>query len=487
MSKPNILFIILDATRADACSCYGNPFATTPALDQLATEGTLFEQAISPAPWTLPALASLFTGLYPSQTGIYTQRKLASSFSSLPTLLKQAGYRTFGISNNGWMSVDFGLQQGFDVMHKLWQWIQTEEDITTLSLTENDPNQVLARALPKRLLKGNVVKNVLNTFFYRYGRRSRDYGASRTFTPLTRWIREQEAPWFAFVHYLDSHLEYKPPMKWARRFVHDTVQAEKFLKADQWSMAWRHIAGLDPMSSSELETWRELYLAEVAYTDYYMGQLIDWLDETGRLDNTFLIVTADHGENLGEHHLLNHQYCVYDTLLHVPLVIRYPGLFAKGQRVSEPVQTMDLFATLLEVAGLTSQSVPSRTLLTDDFCPFIVSEYGAPRPPHAGALARFGLKRADLIRFERGFTSIRTDKWKLIVGTDNAVELYQLDLDPREEHNLADQFPQQVDLLRLQLEQWWHTHNTALIGDVSEQVTVESKVEQRLQDLGYLQ
>ncbi len=487
MSKPNILFIILDATRADACSCYGNPFSTTPALDQLATEGTLFEQAISPAPWTLPALASLFTGLYPSQTGIYTKRKLDKSFLSLPTLLKQAGYRTFGISNNDWMSVDFGLQQGFDVMHKLWQLIQTKEDITTLSLTENDPANLLAQALPKRLLSGNMVKNVLNTFFYRYGRRFRDYGASRTLSPLARWIREQGEPWFAFVHYFDSHLEYKPPIKWARRFVHNGEQAEKFLKADQWRITWRHIAGLDRLSASQLETWRELYLAEVAYTDYYMGQLIDWLRETGCLDNTLVIVTADHGENLGEHNLLNHQYCVYDTLLHVPLVIRYPALFARGQRMTALVQTLDLFATMLEVAGVDPQPVPSRTLLSDAAPPFIISEYGTPHPPHPGALARFGLTRSDLIRFERGFTSIRMDNWKLIIGTDAAVELYNLEHDPREEDNLVARFPQQVDVLRLQLEQWWRAHGTGLIDGTNEQVSVESAIEQRLQDLGYLQ
>lgn len=486
MKRPNILFVILDATRADACSCYGNVAQTTPNLDQLAKEGVLYEQAISPAPWTLPAMASLFTGLYPSQTQIYTRRKLEETHSSLATLLSQAGYNTFGISNNGWMSVDFGLQQGFEVMYKLWQIMQSKDDITVLSLTEKNPGR-LVQSLPRRLLQGNMLKNIVNTFYYRFGRRRHDFGAVRTLKPVTRWIQAQMGPWFAFVHYMDSHLEYKPPVQWARRFVSDWEQAESLLKADQWRLTWRHIAGLDILSEFELKTWRELYLAEVAYTDYHMGQLIDWLRETERLDDTLVVVTADHGENLGEHSLLNHQYCVYDTLLQVPLVIRYPQLLASGQSVGHAVQTLDLFATMLEVAGVAPSSVPSRSLLSNTPSPFIVSEYGTPHPPHTDALARFDLQPKDLVRFGRGFTSLRTETHKLIAGTDNSMELYDLGRDPGEEHNIAAQQLDLVAALSSQLEQWRSVQEIDVDGTADETVHFDSEVEQRLHDLGYLE
>jgi arylsulfatase A-like enzyme len=100
---------MLDCTRVDACSCYAAKRLITPNLDKLAAEGVLFEQAISPAPWTLPAIASLFTGLYPSQIGVYTRGVLATAYSSLTQQLSQNGYATFGITNNSWLSVDFGL------------------------------------------------------------------------------------------------------------------------------------------------------------------------------------------------------------------------------------------------------------------------------------------------------------------------------------------------------------------------------------------
>ena len=138
MTQPNILFVVLDATRFDACSCYGHVAGTTPVLDRLAAEGVLFEQAISAAPWTLPAVTSMMTGLYPSQTDIYRRRRLLPGFTTLPTLLRQHGYATFGVTNNDWLSQDFGLQQGFDVVHKLWQIWQTDDDITNLSLVEQD-------------------------------------------------------------------------------------------------------------------------------------------------------------------------------------------------------------------------------------------------------------------------------------------------------------------------------------------------------------
>ncbi len=495
MTRPNILLVVLDATRADACSCYNPALAerpTTPHLDRLAAEGTLFEQAISSAPWTLPAVASIFTGLFPSQSNVYAARNLPSFVPSLPQLLREEGYATFGLSNNSWLSTDFGLTRGFDHFHKLWQWLQTEDDITSVNLTQRGAKTGLARAALGRALRGNVVKNVLNLAAYRF-RKSDDEGASRTLAPTRRWIDGQRQPWFAMVHFLEAHIQLKPPRQWATRFVTDWTIAERLLAADQRPIFWRHIAGTAQLNEDELRTWRELYWAEVAYQDHHFGQLLEWLRETGRLDDTLVVVLADHGENLGEHGLLSHQYCLFDTLLHVPLVVRGPGV-PRGQRMTEPVQTQDMFHLMLDAANIAAPHAEGRNPLggtgSAPRVPFTVSEYATPSLPPANIINQFGLEPEQFSRFMRGLTTLRTASHKLIMGTDGSTQLYDLQRDPGETQDIASAEPARLRELQSQLEAWWAARGSYLIDrpdDTADQTAVSADVQARLQALGYLE
>lgn len=484
MQRPNLLLVILDATRADACSCYGATPPTTPNLDRLAATGVCYEQAIAAAPWTLPALASIFTGLYPSQTGIYQQRSLAPEHVTLFQLLQQAGYATFAISKNSWLSKDFGLIRGVGQMHRLWQWFQSDDEITVGKLAELHRGSGLYTRLAQELLGGNVAKNVLNLLYHRYWNRVDD-GAVRTVAPVLRWVNAQEGPWCAMVHFLEAHLPYHPPRQWYRRFAHDPARVAHLHKQDQWRLAWRHIAGKEQLSAADLQGWRDLYLAEVAYQDYYLGQLLDQLAAAGQLDNTCVVIVADHGENLGEHGLLNHQYSLHDTLLHVPLVIRWPAL-GGGQRVTAPVQTLDLFQTLLDIAGVAAPHTTSRNLLPGATPrPYVVAEYGRPQVPHQGLLTRYDLQPADLAPFARGFTALRTDRYKLIESSDGQVELYDIQADVGESTNLAGQAPDTL----AQLQQWlatWRQEHGATAVTTQEELQVGDEVRSRLQALGYL-
>lgn len=487
MNRPNILLIILDATRKDACSCYGNPHSTTPSLDVLANEGVLFENAFSVAPWTLPSLASIFTGCYPSQNSIYINRRLEPSHKQLHELLSTYGYSTFAISDNPWMSADFGLSRGFSQVHRLWQWWQTNNDINNITLAELKTINVLKAAL-QMAFQGNVLKNILNVGFYRLIRPRLDYGASRTLRPLSHWIDSQNGPWFAVVHYLEAHMNYTPPHVWRDKFVSNKALASRLMRMDQWRLARRHIAGVELVPETELKALYELYIAEVAYADYHMGRLIDWLRDTNRLDDTLVIAVADHGENLGEHGLLEHQYCIYDTLLRVPLVIRFPRLFPKAQRVEHPVQTIDLASTILDVADIQAMPSAGHSLLPSSPYPPVLAfaEYGVPRSPHPRWLKRFGLRQEDLSKYQRGFTSVRDDTHKLIVGTDQSVELYNWRQDPNEECNLAGEKPDVVECLVRTLEDWWVENGSGLGGDPSLTSVVNPQVEERLRALGYL-
>ena len=486
MQKPNILLIILDATRYDYCSCYGFERLTTPALDQLAAEGTLYEYAISPAPWTLPAIASLFTGLFPSQTGIYATRHLDSRFETLARILGYHGYSTFLITSNSWLSTDFGLARDFMAVHKLWQLWQASEDV----IVHHDGSKfnVYLSAIKKYITKPAAPRNIINYLYHRVTRRI-DTGASRTLRPLMKWIKAQQAPWFAVVHFMEAHLPYRPPLKWLHRFARRPELAKQLRRADQNRLFWRHNAGVELLSPEQLEAWRDLYAAELAYQDFYLGQLLEWLNYQGIKESTCIVVVGDHGENLGEHNLLNHQYCLYETLIRVPLVISYPPFFEPGKRVQHLVSTLDIFPTILRVAGIDTPLCSGCYHLLPDspVRPYVISEYGKPNVPPVTVLAKFGLRPEHFKRFARGLTALRTDRYKIIVGTDNSQELYDLRSDPREVDNLIGKKPEIAQQLLSLLHTWWQKYDS---GPVDQTVSLEgrarSSVVERLQALGYL-
>ena len=488
MQQPNILLIVLDATRYDYCSCYGYRRPTTPVLDRLAEEGTLFENAIAAAPWTLPSFAALFTGLFPGQTNIYATRYLSPEYGTIARALREVGYRTFAISNNSWLSTDFGLLRDFDAVHKLWQIWQIEDDVTSVNViqrADHDENIYLA-AIRSYLFHPHALQNALNYLYYRWVQRL-DTGAVRTLPAFKRWVAEQEGPWFAVVHYMEAHLPYRPPRSWWRRFARDPYLVQRLRKADQRRIFWRHNAGVEPLGEDELEAWRDLYAAEVAYQDYRLGQLLDWLRTTGRYDSTCVIVVSDHGENLGEHGLLNHQYCLYEPLIHVPLIIRFPPYFQPGTRVSAPVSTLDIYQTILDVAQATGESGESYSLAAGVYPrKFVISEYGAPGTPPLAILSKFGLAPQHLERFKRGLTSLRTERYNFILGTDGSVELYALQTDPYELDNLAGQRPDLVTRFQNMLAAWRETHGTGLIGQSAVRLEVNPSVAERLRALGYL-
>ncbi len=485
-ARPNILIVILDATRADSCSCYGAERTTTPHLDRLAAQGVLYEQAISAAPWTLPAVASILTGLFPSQLGIHQNRRLPVGAPTLAELLGAAGYATFAISGNSWFSTDFGLPRGFGTMHKLWQWVQLQDDITQISIAEGAPDVNIKLAAIQRMVQGNLFANAANFLYYRFVQKIDD-GASRTIAPLRHWVAQQSdgQPWFAFVHFLEAHLPYTPPKSWMNRFARQPKRAADLRAADQNGVFLRHNAGLDQLSGDDLEAWKDLYHAEVAYQDHYLGRLLSWLEESGQAENTCVIVLADHGENLGEHGLVNHLYSLHDTLIRVPLVIHHPRFFYGGHRVTNQVQTLDIFATALSLAGIEPPPTGSQNLQNAAHRPYAVAEYGQPRMPRSAVLQKYGLESSHFDPYLHGLTALRTANHKLIVHDNGSIELYDLQDDPGEIHNISDEKPEIVTELQEILAQW-KAQNLAQSTETESVQEIDTTLAARLQALGYL-
>lgn len=458
----------MDATRADHLACYGYERNTSPNLDRIAASGVLYEQAISAANWTLPSMASIFSGLYVAQHGTNSQHQfLEPRFTTMAEVFQQAGYRTALFSAGGWVSETFGMNRGFDERYDYLDRLP------------------LMQRFSKRVTRVEKLLRMARTYLLGGTRGKMTYEMARD---LRRWLGQGETagekPFFAIAHFGDPHwpLYYHP----RHSFVTNGRKTPRLFAPD----GIRHMAGERLLSEETLKLMVDYYDGEISFLDSYLGQLRDWMAARGLLDNTILVFTADHGEHLGDHGLVGHKLSVYESLVHVPLIISHPEHFAGGQRVSEPVQTIELFTTFLDVLqldrGLVQQALPGRSLRPEAVraqpWPVCVSENVLPNlRPFKRLTPNF-----DLRPFERDLRALRDNEtgYKLIWTSDERHELYNLADDPAETVNLAGKEPERVRAMVARLQAWREQMETAAFEQL--QPEMEEVLVQRLTDLGYL-
>lgn len=486
--KSNIVFIVMDTARADAFQ--GNKKSATPNIDEIRSKGVSYSQAFSVAPWTLPSHASLFTGLVPSKHGAHAGHKeLTQEYRLLPEILREAGYQTVAVSNNTWISEEFGFARGFDIFRKNWQYIQSDVDLGEAARTEEGWDKL--RSVASQLFDGNPITNLANAVYGQFIRkRANDDGAKSTNEWVRDWLQEREKndPIFLFINYLEPHLEYKPPREYTKPLLPDNVSYEAAMQVNQ--DAWSYIAGKTEMSDLDFEILEALYQAEIAYLDKRIGELRSVLKDRGEWDDTIIVVTGDHGENIGDHGFMDHQYSVYDTLLHVPLIIK-GGEFGEGKTIDNLVQLTDLPLTILDAAGIEAPEFRKQTQGTS-FYPdsdtdpreYVVAEYLAPQPSMEALEKRVGELSESVKKYNRSLRTIRTERWKLIRGSDGSKELYNIESDPGETRDLSDDEPTVRRRLENKLDEWIDSFETA---DVSGDVEMQQDTKDRLEDLGYLQ
>lgn len=459
---PNILLIVMDSARADRLSSYGYDRPTTPNLDRFTKEAVRYSHAYAPAIWTLPAMTSLFTGLYPVEHGVHTAfSPLRDGSSSLVRELRRAGYQSGAFVTTPWSTVSSLFE--FDTMKRVGLLFDT-----------NAPQRW--HTAVQRL--------------YWLAASRRDDGAAGINRNAMNWldeIRGDKAPFFMYLHYMEPHGPYTPPRRTLSRFLRKTTDRRTLSRLGNCELAY--IVGKTKLDEEDLDTISDLYDAELAYLDEMLGQLFARLEATGVLDETMIIVTADHGENLGEKGLIGHQYCLYDTLLHVPLLIRYPATFTAGTTVSQPVQSHDIMATIADVLGVEEPWQPEATRwqslrpdrLVQEEGSYTFAQYLQP------LTARFDRKYPsfDYRRLARTYHGIRDHRYKLILDSDGEVELYDYLADPAEEQELAALLPEVAARLRLALEQWLQQIERGPVADERE-MGLDPITAQRLRDLGYL-
>jgi len=426
---PNLLLVVLDTVRADRVTPYDYDRDTTPCLTRLASEGMLFEQAISAAPWTLPSHSSIFTGQFPSVHRTTRDHQFLNR--SIPTLaerLRERGYDTVGFSANPFVSPFNGLQRGF-------------RDFTMVGgVAEPTQDPFRRHAVFGALLSWLGDPEPLP-----------DKGGGLENRMARRWLDDHmrttpRRPFFMFVNYLEAHLPYAPAAGPRTRFAPGPVRpliAPLVTQSFSVFALYRMIALASSMQPDDYRQISDYYDASVASDDARLEELIQDFERRGLLDDTVVIVTSDHGENLGEHGgLLDHVLSVHQTLLHVPLIVRHPASFPKGLRYRGVVSTVSIFPTLLEEAGATPAAgwppaVPSlpRTLATPP-PPFVVSEYELPIVEMTG-LAEVAPER-DVEEFAVRQRAIQDGRHKLIVRSDGGESFFDLARDPGERMPLPD-------------------------------------------------
>ena len=472
--KPNILLLVLDSVRVANLSCYGYERETTPALDGLARQGTLFEQAISEGCWTLPVHATLFTGRYPFSHGVTISRDaLPEGTPTLARRLRELGYRTACFSNNPYISAATGLTQGFETVEDLWlstrpRGIAKPKGSALLSRLKERGGP--ARALLP--LAWTAARSRRAARAVRAWRSARDSGARLTNERIRAWLEgaQSDEPFFVFVNYMEGHERYAPPYPYGRRFMQSSVSPFRLARANA---SKAEILGADERSRARvLDTVRSLYDACLCYLDNRVGELVELLGSRGILDDTVVIVASDHGDSLGEHGFLGHRLYLYEPLVHVPLIVRYPNRFPAGTRVRQQVQLGDLYPTILELAGadgsvesngFKSLAGPAETVGHA----FAVAENTAPKSL-GGICMRM----------------LRDGQRKLIWRSDGQHELYDLTADPDERTNLASVEPAVVERLIEELQAWERSLDRDTLGPT--EAEYDEAVLERLRGLGYI-
>jgi uncharacterized sulfatase len=462
-SAPDIVLIVLDTQRADRLGCYGNPRPLSPNLDRFAADGAIFRRAVSPAQWTIPSHASLFSGLYPTAHQVtQSNHRLAAEIPHLAEILAAAGYETVGFCNNPLVGVlDNGLRRGFDTFYNyggaaplVWQPEQESwQPLRRIGRFFQDRFRRFAIAVQnhfghsERALRFSL-NSWLTPIWARFanfkGQNERSVRHIRHFLQQRDGKSAERPPLFLFINLMETHLPFWPPQSWIDQ-VAPWLRDDPAARADmrRWNReAYRWAAPLEaPLPEREARLLSDLYDAEVAYQDSYLGGLLTQLQQRPGSANTLTIIVSDHGDGLGEHNFVGHAFVAYDELVHVPLILHWPEQIAPGSSVPDAVSTRRVFHTIAEAAGGPSADSLSllRTLTGPD--PEQGHAFAEIWPPanFVSALAHrqpwlLARYRCDALR-----RAVVRDNFKLIQVAGNAEEVYDLHLDAAETDNRINQ------------------------------------------------
>lgn len=418
--EPNVILIGVDTLRADHLGSYKYGKNISPNIDYLAREGILFENAFSQASWTLPAFASILTSLYPAVHGATDERrKLSRGFITLGEILQENFYETGAVVSGMFVSSEYGFKQGFG----LFEEIRPLNDI-----------KISSPLIYEKAAKF-IEKNRNNRFFL-------------------------------FLHFYDPH---------ARYFLHEEYDYDAnydgSLKGGGKDISViRELLGT--FSERDLSYLKSVYDSEISFTDKYIGKVLDKLEKLGLSNNTVIIVTSDHGEEFRERGWWGHGRTLYNELIHVPLILKIPGVKEKGKRIDTKVGTIDIMSAIMEICKLNMKG--GMELQGENLLNIIENDHNSHNFKIFGDHKRF--------------KSIIHGDWKLIKDIKkNSFELYNIKDDTLEMNNIVNDHPGIVRELTGYLEKW--EENNRMLSENNrppEEKVIRNGLKEKLKDLGYL-
>ena len=458
-------------------SVYGYSRPTTPKLEVWATQARVFENVVSTASSTVASHGAMFTGLLPTEHGANdVHRWLDVGHHTVAERLGEAGYRTFLWAANPQIGKEGNFQQGFDVEFHPWDPETLDEAIRIVR--EKAAGDRSAENL-SRLKASEGAKPWLT-------KAAGELAEKR----LLAWLWEshaQDSPWFAFINYMEAHRPFIPTRAARKKMMNDEDVARSYEVDRSWIPLWSFVFGLHEYTAEELEIMAATYDATLTELDLLFDHLLNSLELRGLLDNTVIILTADHGEHLGEHHMLDHQYALYRPLLNVPLLIHYPKRFEPG-RDQNPVMNFDLFPTVLELAGLETDldkepGSKAQSLLRATGERRRMSQYPeAFRVPFRRIQQKY--PTWDDSAWRSRLYALQEGKFKLICGKSSGPELYDVDRDPGELRNQTSVDPDRLKSMSQALHEFLASTRTyePTEGDA---VALTPEHRARLEALGY--
>lgn len=474
LNKPNVIVIVLDAVRAKSVSAYGRSTRTTPHLDAFAAENVLFKRAFTSGTWTIPTHASLLTGLYLSQHRIEStkaDRYLNDQIVTLPVALQSHGYRTAAFSQNFLFSPKYHISpfQEFHDMEDVWQ---------TSALFRGSNGSVVTRYLRKLT------------------------GLRRFLDAMLKWIQDSRdgTPFFLMANVANVHYPWAPPPDTLLR----QVGFDFGLLRDREMFAPRPFqfnSGKRAVTKRHRQFWNALYQAALMQVDREVGRFLRRLRQWSGWSNTIVVITADHGEMLGDYQdLIGHMLSLHDNLLHVPLIIRHPA-YSKGIVVERVVQNLDLYSSILEWTGCPTAAIPAAQLQRQglsnamhdpnalDGVAFAEEDYTDSYDP-IGGLRRANPKM-EPTKFPRHQLCVHSATHKYIWSDDRPGKFYDLRSDPDENINLFDvDTPAEQTVLkdlRQKLNTWRAGLQPFPPNLVNDAPQVDAVTMDRLRSLGYVE
>lgn len=454
MDRPNVLLLTLDTLRADRLGCYGYEAETTPHIDRLAPSSVRFEQAISGGSWTQAAFPVILTSSYASMYGGCLGALSPGRPSPIQTL-SDNGYQTAGFSTSPLLSRGYGYHRGFG-------------HFVDLSPEESDP---FLRGIKggQRLLRCALTHS-LSALAGIQTRPARLYASGAKLTDhVCHWIERTKEPFFLWAHYMDIHWPYH--------------REETLQKSGEIAQAWRDLAVMHAanwksktISSADRSRYRELYDKAVGYTDRQVGRLIDFLEKSGQLANTIIILVSDHGEEFLERRYWGHfESNLHDEILKVPLLVRLPQM-DNPCVIRRQVRTLDIMPTVLDLCGCFPPHGLEGKSLTPLWSPG-KSKYDVE------------ISISEMWRNERHIIAVRTEQFKYIWDSSHPdqPQLYDLETDPGEQRDVLAQFPDQARALHAHLEEHLQRVASTDAAQLEPGPDLDTELMRRLRDLGYVE